>query len=458
MTRRHRLIRSCSAAAALWLPALAGAQTPGTAPASSPHPAYALIDSSLRAVPIRLVSFAGITLSYLDETGAARTMTTDEIVAIAPLSWLGLDAPLPVPTSLQDEAPATVEDSPEEEVDLDPRQPRQPPKPLPPPRISQWILELADHQRFPGHAAAAQPDTADSFAWEHPLLGRLVFSIDSAAALWSHKSARPAPAPAGDDSVLLANGDTLRGLVESIGDVIKISPAGAHRPLELPWDRVTAMTIASEPALPDGPMLWLTDSTACRFNTLSLQPEGLAIEIPRAEPGSAPAAMHSVSIDPANFAAILIDTDQTSALAMAALTSQKSADDSRPRQARLGDSAAPLLAAPIELPGPMTVQWSLPVGTTRLAGWARLPDDCLDWGDCVLTVSIAQAGQAGVANVLATHRLNAESPRVRLDCDLGPPSAAPRLLTITLDQGERGPIQDRVILEHVLIRTAEPRR
>jgi hypothetical protein len=113
----------------------------------------------------------------------------------------------------------------------------------------------------------------------------------------------------------------------------------------------------------------------------------------------------------------------------------------------VGDIGVPLGAADVTLPAPMVVTWSLPEGAERISMRAVLPAACRVWGDCVLVVE--QTGVKGIGGKeLARVRLNGETPEADLNMELltggGP-------LRMTLDPGENGAIQDRVVLRQPLI-------
>lgn len=113
----------------------------------------------------------------------------------------------------------------------------------------------------------------------------------------------------------------------------------------------------------------------------------------------------------------------------------------------------PMGAADIELPGPMLVEWSIPPAATRIAGWAELPRDCWTWGHCTVVLSLEPGAGASAARVeLLRETLSSEHPTAEFSVAIEPAAAtAVRTIRVEVLSGERGPIQDRVLLRRVLL-------
>ncbi|MEO0715780.1 MAG: hypothetical protein AAFY58_02185, partial [Planctomycetota bacterium] len=108
--------------------------------------------------------------------------------------------------------------------------------------------------------------------------------------------------------------------------------------------------------------------------------------------------------------------------------------------------ADPLLFTPdLVVPGPMTIAWDIPREARRVTMTVELPEAMRIWGDCI--VSLAFESAAGVAEGPSA-RLNRERPVVTLGSDLPPGT---RRVVFTLDQGEHGPAQDRVVLRRPML-------
>jgi hypothetical protein len=109
----------------------------------------------------------------------------------------------------------------------------------------------------------------------------------------------------------------------------------------------------------------------------------------------------------------------------------------------------------------MRSEWVLPRGARALIATALLDEGCLDWGDCEVVVRLLPAAsedRAGGAErdvpELARVRLNGASPARDITCRFAPTALGDRL-RIDVEQGEHGPIQDRVRLLSGLIITGD---
>jgi hypothetical protein len=109
-------------------------------------------------------------------------------------------------------------------------------------------------------------------------------------------------------------------------------------------------------------------------------------------------------------------------------------------------------AADIELPGPMSAEWMLPPGASHVSIRLELPESARVFGDCVVRVEVVGDEASGVE-----HRLSSASPsamvRLALGAATGPvPSAeGVRRLVVRVEAGERGGIQDRVVIRRGLV-------
>ena len=159
-----------------------------------------------------------------------------------------------------------------------------------------------------------------------------------------------------------------------------------------------------------------------------------------------------VLMDLSRLAGVVPDPSRIIPLASLPIASQKPADGrlgSAPAHA-MPDAGAPLAAADSLLPGPMTVEWAIPAGASSIVGYAQMDDRSFAWGDCTVVVVIARAGAP--ERELAKSRLNAASPSLTISSDLGAIKPGD-VLRIRTEPGQRGPIQDRVVLRRMLLLT-----
>jgi hypothetical protein len=102
----------------------------------------------------------------------------------------------------------------------------------------------------------------------------------------------------------------------------------------------------------------------------------------------------------------------------------------------------------------MLVEWELPAGAERVAGWAEMPRENWDWGDCVLVMGVSRADGRFVE--MARERINADKPVYEFNLDLGTViGIAPQRFRAVIEPGEHGPIQDRVVLKRALVGVAK---
>ncbi|HYE03050.1 MAG TPA: hypothetical protein VD963_07425 [Phycisphaerales bacterium] len=477
------LLAAASAGAALLAP------QPEPAPADAPRPIrpaapsplrHALISPALALRVTRVLSLGPDGARVPGDDGVVVTVPAPEILALAPAE-LAAGAPLGFPplapaalrpastppgaprgaaerelerlAPVQGPLPPGEGDGGEEGRDGGAPDPGPEAANAPAPEAALLDLRLVDGRLYPGRPALAERPDADTVVWAHPTLGTLRFSIDEVASITPGGVLPPRPAASEGDMVRLANGDTLRGLVEEIGPTVSVLPEGAAAPVSLAMDRVTWLTLANEPAAPRGAVVWLADGTAAGVDGVSVSGGRAELRVSGAEhAASGVPGPRLVSVPATEVRALVLDAARLRALASLRVAEQAPALARRRPLALIppADPGAPLFAGDLELPGPMSVAWELPAGAARLAGWLVLPEDALEWGDCEVAVEVVSASDGSVDPVFAA-RLNAEAPRVRVEADL-PRGGAGQRLRVTLGAGAHGPIQDRVLLRGMLLR------
>lgn len=321
--------------------------------------------------------------------------------------------------------------------------------------MSNGQLYLTDGQTIPGHPApaAGSPDRVDWMA-SGPRLRGITFAVplDRVAAVKLGGSTgtptvsriKDAPTRVLDtqpakDTIVFANGDKSEGFVSSIGEVVSIE-AGA-KTSNFPSTRIDYVRLANPSVRLPAPCIWLTDGSV------------LALQSPRGtDDGALSASVRDAVTTPAvllNWADITAFTADASRIT--ALASLKPSASGNPaerwaKSPQIGDvAAAPLGAAEIELPGPMTVEWSLPNPASRLSMRMLLPESCRRWGDAVVVIEI---GTSPVRE-LARERINGDHPMVEINAALDAPKGS--TLRIRLEAGENGPVQDRVLLRQAIV-------
>jgi len=411
---RNPLILPAALALALTLAASAPAQQ------AAPEPERrVLIDRDLNTREISLLSITHDAIVYLDDQGRTRQASVGVLVALLPL-----DPPW-------DEADAAAPGSAQSSEQPDPR----------------GVLELADGQRFPGEHAPTGGDE-DAIIWAHPVFGRVAVNLDRVAravlrppgpdtADAPGPTRAAAPAGAHEDELILVNGDSISGFVISLGDPIEIDAAGEI--LAIPADRVADVRLANPPSPMRGLVVWLEDGSVVVVAAIDGRDgDSVELALPTGQTGVLPMR----DLDAVAFRAGRL-------LGLAAITPESQSPRGPRRVGQparvlddpLYDTSGRLTAPDMELPGPMRIRWPLPDGARRFAAIAELPFDALPWGDCVLTVEIDDAPRAA-------QRLNAESPRFEINIPIDPGAQS---ITIDLDPGAWGPINDRVTLRRPLL-------
>ncbi len=393
---------------------------------------------------------------YLDAAGAQQTHRLSDIVALAPSAW--------VPTA-ETTAPTS------EDMDT---------SDLPVHR-----LDLTDGERFVGELAFAPASGApagagklshadDAVFLRHDKLGVLAFPLDRVSKYWSN--ARRVVAPGArplsttNDTLLLANAERLEGLVTRLAPTVVIEIAqpgvkpGAPNPkadtkggvatasAKTPATEIEAGNIALvnlvNPAAPLRTLrIDLADGTVLAADALAGDAQSGKLTFKAIAAGS-----RGMLVDLAQLAGVVPDPSRITALASLPIASQKPADGrigALPAQV-LADAGAPLGAADILLPGPMTVSWAIPAGVSSVIGYAQMDDRSFAWGDCTVVVSVAPIATGAGERELARGRLNATSPSLTISAELGAIKPGD-MLKVRTESGERGPIQDRVVLRRVLL-------
>lgn len=406
----------------------------------------------------------------VDASGKRRTLAAGEVLAIVPVSWIGpadaagmLDAPA---------SPASVTPALFSKLGRS---------------ATPWV-ELVDGQVFTGRPAAAGAEDAGEgpaedtqggeppLVWRHERFGTLTFPLErvSHAVLeprllsGAPQAAAALESPRTVDSVRLSNGDRVDGFVEEVGSEIVIERSGGGR-ATIPLARAATVTLGSEPVRASGPTVWLADGSVVAVGkaasdgdegrvTLALPSTGSRSEADRGEKDAGGASFQLVDLR-----AVVVDAGVLTPLALLPMLSQTPTTDrpgAEPARVIWGEEATspgglvglpPVLsAADVVLPGPMSVRWSLPAGASRVAGWAHLEEENWDWGDC--TVVLKLVGERTPARELARGRVYAKEPSFRFSVDLS--GAAPGdALSVRIEPGPTGPVQDRVVLKRVLVLT-----
>ena len=279
-----------------------------------------------------------------------------------------------------------------------------------------------------------QPET---IVWQSRRLGDITFRLEDLAVLdLVQDSQLGTPAVPTDDVVRLLNGDTIRGFVDSIGETVRVEIDKKAR--SVPIERVARVEFGNPRKPLAGAVVWLATGETLRVSKLS----GTAADTNAVRDGKEMLFPTDEIVGFVESAGALLPL-----AAVAPATTSPFGTRSVADPIEVGDLAVPLGAADVTLPAPMIVSWVLPDGAVRVSMRAVLPPACRVWGDCVLILE--QEGVKGIGGKsLAKVHLSGDTPEIEINAEL---LAGGGPLRVTLDPGENGPIQDRVVLRQPLV-------
>jgi hypothetical protein len=391
-----------------------------------------LLDRQLHERAVQLVGLDGRTITYTDAAGLVRNEAVSEYLAIIP----------PVQSEARPGAAAGSRRAPEPQ--------------LAPARA--WsVVELADSERFFGDVAP-EPAVKESLRWAHPILGTMEFKIDQVrrvrldmppAGSWTRPPASTPP-DLRDDIVIFANGDRISGFVEGMTGQpreLQLVPDAQSAARAIGLDVVREVVFANPAqALPArSTLVWLRDGSiiACRsVKTTRMGELNLSLAIQDTEAGPAESGARSAGV-------LRLEDLMGAAFepgGLVPLCSLPPAVQQPTRAIAIGDADRAVLGAgDIELPGPLNVEWDLPAGAVQFGATAELPRQMWTWGDCQVVVD------AGGTEVFRA-RLNADQPTAGIAVALG----GARRLSVRVEPGAYGPVQDRVLLRRPLLLVGKP--
>ncbi|GEM_PF-4566045 len=299
---------------------------------------------------------------------------------------------------------------------------------------SDCVVELADGQRWVGAPAPASlPEHLD---WKIDRVGVLSAPLEQVLLA----RLRPdAPMPGIDpqtaeDRLLLANGDALSGLLVAIGDDVEFEVSGSTEATHLPLAQVASLALVNPPARPSGMVVWLADGSVlsikeCRWSPASFQ---FTTSV-----DSLKCNVETEMLRGINFAA-----ERVTPLAhFEPQVSHESKWISVVESPQMLDAGRPVGLSDVQMRGPIEARYALPEGATRFVATAVVPRFAADWAELNLSVivdgqTVFEAGMDGTG-------------RSRREIDV--PLHDASTLTIQIDEGARGPIQDVIVLQRPML-------
>lgn len=344
----------------------------------------------------------------------------------------------------------------------------------------QGLIELIDGQRLVGRLAMRRrsyrrqaepdPDTSEDLddgemiAWENDFVGRFEFPLERVSRIvfpanpgfdaWfdedelmnmarqrsqrslvqSDKFLRPSTETEMDaDVVLLANGDRVTGYVMSCSDGLVTIEDDNGDIIELPIERVRELTLLNESERPEGARILGTDGSEFQVDAVRLSGDYVHADMP---------GRGTIRISGSFVRGILFDAAAFQPLATATLAAVKGPEVYGPvDHPRRVDVDAAFGVSDIELRGPVDMEFVLPDAPGRFVTQVEIPRSHVDWANLVVSVYIDDAPVVSTA-------LHRDQPREMIVVDF----EGGRSLSIHLEEGERGPVQDVVVLRRPMLR------
>lgn len=382
-----------------------------------------LISRSFQAQRIEVVSIDARSIAYRDAYGAVRTHDAADVLAI-------ISPPADTATG---------------QLTIGPN------------RRSPHVLELWDGQRHVGRFAprASGLIAGDEpvVGWDSTLFGALQISLDRVAMM---RLAASSVHPPKDlrDHVVLVNGDLMSGYIEHVGEDVVID--ADDRAVRIPIARIATVSLGGRAEPVSGHMIWLADGSVVAVREVASRANGRLMVSLQDSSGAARDQTQGdvrgqAEVSLSDLLALSVDGSRLIELASLDPVEQGPTPPRRWSQPlRVEQPSLSILGqGSIHLDGPMRVVWTLPANSLRVRGTAELPESSWTWGDCVLRITAV--GADGAERELLRERMSSQRPLVEFSADLPRGGRQGTRLLVTLDEGEHGPVQDRVVLRGVLV-------
>lgn len=296
------------------------------------------------------------------------------------------------------------------------------------------VLELADGQRWVG--APAPESLPDHLDWKIDRVGVLSAPLDKVlrARLQAEAPLPRLESNAAEDRLVLANGDVLSGLLVAIDEQVEFEVTGSSEVTRLPLAQVASLALVNPAERASGTMIWLADGsvlsiTQCRWSPASFQ-FTTAVE------------SRQCSVEPDMLRGVNFAAQRVMPLAdLRPAVSHDSAWLSVVEAPRVVDPGRAVGLSDVQMRGPVVAEYELPPGAARFVTTAIVPRFASDWADLELVVLVdgrvefeAEMDGAG---------------RSRREIDVALSGAS--TLTIRIDEGRRGPIQDVILLQRPML-------
>ena len=283
-------------------------------------------------------------------------------------------------------------------------------------------LWLVDGHVIHGHLDGVNDE--GHLVWQSGLLGRLMVPLDQVRIIYKGAARTPVDVPAGTDRIMLVNGDVLVGYVSNIAsDTIAIDTA--QRTVQVPWARVASVRLGNAPRPRPGVWVRLVDGGYVRLDHLRIDPDtvagigfdGRAVSFPARKLEQVDFAEQERLVPLGDMPRQIVSGGEVFGV---------------PMPPRMDADAADLHA-------PIVVRFELPPGASRFAADVALASSDHAWADMVLSI-VDEKGD------LLKQRLNRDQPSARINI-----AVRSGELTVRLDEGVNGPVQDRLRLTNAFV-------
>ena len=290
--------------------------------------------------------------------------------------------------------------------------------------LSNGLLQLVDGTRYTGWSDAVD----GRFVWLNWWSGTIRPDIDDIVSFGREGGPTRDEQDETEDLVLLVNGDRMTGLVLDITDNVEIERADSSL-ASIPIDRIECLSLVNPINRESGVRAWLTRGDEVIIDSFRLD-AGTGLRIPGREP-----------LMPSYLYALAFDFDRITPLADQPSRSMGLIDSDRYQvpEPSVKRGAWPLDAPPIDLKGPMRVEWELPQGGMGFTTSASIPPRSRRHGDFELSFF---DGDEKIKSI----RMNESSPSVDVTLSL-----ETRRLSIEISETTMGPIQNHLRLDRALL-------
>ena len=294
-------------------------------------------------------------------------------------------------------------------------------------KLSNGLLQLVDGTRYTGWPDF---DVADGrFIWLNWWSGTIQPEIDTIVFFAKEGDRIESPSPdETEDLLLLSNGDRLSGLVLEITNTVEIERIDATV-ASVPVERVDSLSLVNPIIEESGVRAWLTRGDEVVIDSYRFD-VGTGLRIPGREP-LMPNYLYAIAFDAERIRPLAEQTSRSLGL--------PGSDRYLVPKPRVGTGAWPLDAPPIDLQGPMRVEWVLPREGMGLTTTAVIPSRSRRHGDFELVFFDGD-------REVRTFRMNESSPVVDITIPL-----ESRRLSVEIREGSVGPVQNHVRLERALL-------